>query len=265
VRIRLNRYEGQILACDNVRKLHFSALHKRRPIFARISSWSAHARLDEGIVKSIKHIVTVSCERCTRIGLLMLTVGWIVGIGAGLCALWSYAHDPGLQDESPADWPLSSQLRRPADKPVLVFFAHPRCPCTRASIRELERLLARVTGKVQAHVVFTQPASADDQWSDTDLQRSAAAIMGVNVFRDAGGVETDLFRARTSGLALLYSDSGSLLFHGGITPSRGHEGDNDGAASLIAAILDKGSRVQRTNVYGCPLQAPDTTQGNLSR
>jgi len=74
---------------------------------------------------------------------------------------------------------------------------------------------------------------------------------------DQGGIECEKFRAQTSGLTLLYSVTGELLFQGGITPSRGHEGDNDGTAALEAILLKQQTQVRQTSVFGCPLQTPD--------
>ena len=54
-------------------------------------------------------------------------------------------------------WPESSRLRRVSDKHHLVMFAHPRCPCTRASIGELALIMARVHGRLTADVLFVKP------------------------------------------------------------------------------------------------------------
>ncbi len=186
------------------------------------------------------------------------TLAWAVAVSAGLFVLWRYAHDPGERTASPARWPQASRIPRPADRPVLLFFAHPRCPCTRASLRELERLTARLAGQLETRVVFRDWSELADGWRWTDLRGSADAIPGVQVVADPGGVESELFRARTSGLALLYSNTGVLLFQGGITPSRGHEGYNDGVAALEAILQKEAAPVRQTPVFGCPLQIPDS-------
>lgn len=111
--------------------------------------------------------------------------------------------------------------------------------------------------QVDAHVVFLKPPEIDEDWFQTDLRRQAEAIRGAHVFCDQEGLESERFRARTSGLALLYSDSGVLLFQGGITPARGHEGGNDGIAAVEAILRNDGTRVRQTPVFGCPLQMPD--------
>ena len=43
------------------------------------------------------------------------------------------------------------------------------------------------------------------------------------------------------------------MFHGGITTLRGHEGDNDGAAAIVALLTTGKSTVIRTPVFGCSI------------
>jgi hypothetical protein len=75
------------------------------------------------------------------------------------------------------------------------------------------------------------------------------------VVADDGGVESQRFGALSSGQALLYGADGRLLFAGGITESRGHQGDNAGESAIAALVLGAGRSGQSssTPVYGCPL------------
>ena len=75
---------------------------------------------------------------------------------------------------------------------------------------------------------------------------------GVEIRVDQGGAEARRFGVATSGHVCLFSAEGELKFSGGITPSRGHEGDNRGIAALKALLV--GGQADATNrVYGCPL------------
>jgi len=139
------------------------------------------------------------------------------------------------------------------------MFAHPRCPCTRASINELAVLMAQCEGKLNAHVAFFQPDDAKSDWSQTDLWFSASRIPDVEVFADEEGSEARRFGAATSGQVLLYDSDGELLFQGGITSARGHAGDNVGRSSIVR-LLGKTRRPIRERsssteapVFGCPL------------
>jgi hypothetical protein len=70
---------------------------------------------------------------------------------------------------------------------------------------------------------------------------------------DDAGVEAARFGAATSGTVLLYDGSGHLLFNGGITESRGHEGFSAGREMLAHLLAQPGHEMKHTAVYGCPL------------
>jgi hypothetical protein len=112
--------------------------------------------------------------------------------------------------------------------------------------------------------LFFQPRSADKEWAQTDLWRSAAEIAGVTCLADVDGIEQQRFGARTSGEVFLYDTSGQLLFHGGITASRGHAGDNAGRDALEEMLLRHERFLAETPIFGCELQAkcvlPDSKQ-----
>jgi hypothetical protein len=150
-------------------------------------------------------------------------------------------------------FPRSSAVRLVSDKPTLVLFAHPHCPCTRASLHELDGLLAETQNRVSVTVVFTIPDGVPGDWEQGDLWNSAKSIPGLRVIRDQGGVEAHRFDVEGSGHVLLYAPSGKLLFSGGITASRGHEGSNMGRSAIVSFILDGHSPVSHTPVFGCSL------------
>lgn len=79
------------------------------------------------------------------------------------------------------------------------------------------------------------------------------------VERDLDGAQAKLFKAGTSGEVFVYSPAGQLLFHGGLTPSRGHEGDSVGTQSLMEIARVGLSRVKEAAVFGCTL-FQETTQ-----
>ncbi len=165
----------------------------------------------------------------------------------------SYESAPGSVGVVKPAWPTASKIPAPKERPVLVMVAHPRCPCTDASMEELSKIMAHIQGKVSAYVVFLKPNGASSAWEDTELRRSAAKIPGVTVLSDNDGTEARRFGAETSGHAFLYDRDGRLLFSGGITQSRGHSGDNAGESAIISFINNH--RADRTNafVFGCPL------------
>ncbi|MEY2520218.1 MAG: hypothetical protein QOF24_1977 [Verrucomicrobiota bacterium] len=164
-----------------------------------------------------------------------------------------YESTPGPVGVVSHIWPSTSTIHRTAGRPTLVMLAHPRCPCTRASVGELAQIMAESQGKLSAYVLFMKPSGSGTEWDQTDLCRSAAEIPGVTVVSDADGIEARRFGAETSGHTFLFSADGRLLFSGGITASRGHAGGNAGESAVLAAINDASPKAARTMVFGCAL------------
>jgi hypothetical protein len=189
---------------------------------------------------------------------------WMAAAAAGTATLWRYAMAPGAAGSAPERWPEASRLPRPADQAVLVMLAHPHCPCSRASVHELSRLMTRAQGKLTAHVLLVLPQGVGESWAQSDLRASAEAIPGVSVRLDPAGAEAQRFGALTSGQAVLYDRDGVLRFSGGITAGRGHQGDNAGRSAILAALEDPGLARAGAPVFGCALTAKATakdTQG----
>jgi hypothetical protein len=189
--------------------------------------------------------------------LILLVTGalWLLMIGTGTGFLWNYESTPGTSAAAPDRWPADSRIRRATDRATLVMLAHPHCPCTRASIGELSRLMTQAQGRVTAYVLFIKPANFSTDWEKTDLWASAAAIPGVYVLVDNEGVEAGRFRSATSGQTLLYDADGKLIFSGGITSARGHAGDNEGRAAIVSLLTTDEAVRNETPVFGCPLFA----------
>ena len=183
---------------------------------------------------------------------------WLSAAIIGVVYLARYENTPAEKNVSyPRVFPAESHIERSAELPTLIFFAHPKCPCTRASLRELARLMTDVNGKLRAVVVFSKPKDAGEEWAATDLRASAEAIPNVRVLIDEAESETRIFNAQTSGLALLYDRDGNLRFDGGITASRGHEGDNAGRRAVFEIVTKEASETEETAVFGCPLRKKD--------
>jgi len=194
----------------------------------------------------------------------MTLVLWLAVVVGGTILMSRYANTPGVAGPAPKAWPLASQIPFDASRPTLVMFAHPRCPCTQASLGELEVLLARVPDAVNVRVVFLKPAETDTNWEKAALWRRASAIPGVSVYTDHAGIEARRFHAGTSGQTLLYDRSGALRFQGGITLSRGHAGDNPGRSALEEILRAGHSNQIETPVFGCSLFEADCKQGEIA-
>src|SRR5437764_1303219 len=89
---------------------------------------------------------------------------WLLTIGAGGLATYRYQATPGRIGRACARWPADAFIPLDPKKMTLIMFAHPKCPCTRASVEELNRILARTEGTVVAHVVFMKPEEVAADW-----------------------------------------------------------------------------------------------------
>ena len=191
--------------------------------------------------------------------LAISAAGWACAVAAGLAMMVRYENTPGDSERTPPDWPASSRIARPGGHPSLVLFAHPHCPCTRATMGELARIMARCEGKLDASVVFFYPGNSAPEWKQTTLWREAAAIPGVRVLEDKDGREALRFGAETSGQTMLYDAGGHLLFSGGITASRGHSGDNAGNDAIVSLVNSGRADRKSTPVFGCSLRDSKVT------
>jgi hypothetical protein len=197
-------------------------------------------------------------------GVKAMAVAWLMVVVGVMGALVRYSASPGGSGAVPRHWPTESGIAFDAGRLNLLIFAHPHCPCTRATLGELETLMADCPGKFSVQVWFIRPEDGSGDWADTGLWRKAAGIPGVVARSDVGMEEARRFGAETSGQALLYDRSGKLLFQGGITGARGHAGENAGRGALVALSEKRFAREIHTPVFGCPLFAADCQQGEAA-
>ncbi|WP_143544020.1 hypothetical protein [Rhodopirellula sp. MGV] len=197
-----------------------------------------------------------------------IIVCWAAVVLLGWVAISRYEFsttDRGLAG-SQLTWPESSSIPRSGESNTLLFFIHPLCPCTNASLHELERVIDRADlarFPVSIVVVASVPKRSGRDWANTEIIRSALQLPNSQLHLDYGGIESNRFAADVSGTTLLYSRDGNQLFAGGITISRGHEGDNVGASRLVAA-LNQPQTIESTltPVFGCQLcgEVPGPTE-----
>jgi hypothetical protein len=146
---------------------------------------------------------------------------WVIAVGFGIRALYAYSTEPGSQATAPALWPEESKLAAPSGRPSIVMFVHPECPCTRASLAELQEIANHVGDRASISI------SSDD-------------------------LEAARFGAKTSGHVVVYDAFGIRRYSGGITGSRGHVGDNVGRR-LVEQIIDGAPGDLTHAVFGCAL------------
>jgi hypothetical protein len=203
----------------------------------------------------MKHLNS-KCFDLQFLAKIVLIVAWISASCGGIALLELYANSAGTTLKAPGHWPAESHLPLSEQSATLVLFAHPRCPCTRATLGELERIVARFHGSFTPWVVFLKPEGVAEDWDQTGLRRMAEAIPSVQIVSDRGGNLARQFQATTSGETFLYSNSGELLYQGGITASRGHAGENTGRTAIETCLAHSTPQCRQTPVFGCPIALP---------
>jgi hypothetical protein len=148
-------------------------------------------------------------------------------------------------------------LPRQAGYSQLVVFIHPLCPCSNATLAELERMLAPGStahaASFQIIVAIVTPRQADAEWTDSSLVERFRNLHGAQVVFDAGGEEAERFGAVTSGTILYFDAAGQRRYSGGITQSRGHEGDNPGQLAVARLLSGNEPTGESLPPFGCRL------------
>lgn len=189
----------------------------------------------------------------------LASVTWLAVMLAGMGALAAYSTSAGEAGQTPASWP--GQL---GDRPrgwTLALAVHPRCPCTEASIRQLQRTFAMLEPppSVVAAVYEPPPGEARaEAWPrEPDAADRLRSTLGARIVRDPGGEVALAFGGFTSGHAVLFDPEGDARFRGGVTPSRSHTGPNTGTAAIRALLRGERPPAASAPVYGCPLRDRD--------
>ncbi len=199
---------------------------------------------------------------------------WGVVLIAGTFALANYSSAPGNRLESrPTSekyeaqerisldkWPTSSVISAVLERPTLLIFLHPRCPCSRASLRELASVLSNSEISPRVIALFYCPKGEPDSWAHTDLWSSMEKVSDCTLYVDRDGEEAFKFGAMTSGHLMFYATNGSRSFSGGITCGRGHEGESP-AKQALTNILN-GHKTPQIDfpVFGCAIISRPTTR-----
>ncbi len=167
----------------------------------------------------------------------------------GFALLVRHETTPGVSAKAPA------RIDQKSERPRLMLFLHPECPCSRATVSELSRLMTDCKDRLETTAYVYSPHEMPADWAKGSLYRQVQGIPHVKVELDRDGERARQFGAQTSGQVLLYSSKGTLVFSGGITPGRAHEGDNDGCDAIAEYLKNGKAPTSRTPVYGCALGA----------
>lgn len=177
---------------------------------------------------------------------------WVSVVLLGFYRLTAYELRKSPAIRAPRTWPADSGLPHSASRATLLIFLHPKCPCSRATLDELGRLLYEHPD-VEATAVFVRPDDVPEAWEKSELWQEADRIVGLNKHVDEGGREARRFDVTASGQTLIYSPDGHLAFEGGLTASRGHYGQNAASDAALGALEAAPATPLEFPTYGCPL------------
>jgi len=181
---------------------------------------------------------------------LVPVVVWIVLIGIGMVKVGGWIGTPGRSGPVRDHWPLGTTLVQRSGRPTLILFAHPMCPCLKATRTELERVLLEIPTPLDLVIEVFSPAEGGFTWSPETL---CGSLKHPRLILDPDGSDALRFGVRISGHVLLYGEEGGLIFSGGITSGRGEVGPNPAMDALRCCLLGKSNAVTVWPVFGCPI------------
>jgi hypothetical protein len=124
----------------------------------------------------------------------------------------------------------------------------------------LASIAASYRDRFAAHAILYRPDSPSKDWDRAEAAATdMAPLPGLRRWSDQGGWLGRQFGVETSGHVLLFDLDGELLFEGGITPSRGHRGENPGLEALVAHIERREIVPGPSPIFGCPILEPLST------
>ena len=194
-----------------------------------------------------------------RLALLLMFSLWLGLIGGGYAWLLRYSFAAGKASTAPRAIPRAVASLVPSGRPQLLLALHPRCPCSRATVSELARILSQAPNASDVTVLMYKPADEPDSWMDGALLDKCRR-MNCLIRPDPDGRLAVSLGSLTSGGVALYDANGRLRYQGGITAARGHEGDNAGERAVIAILQGSRARQKSMPVFGCPIQQEPTQQ-----
>ena len=150
-----------------------------------------------------------------RLATVTATVIWGLTVGIGYLALQLHGASPGQGGRVVELWPDQSRIPLTSGWPTLVIAAHPLCPCTRATVAELTRVLTRCAGKVEVYILILLPERAGHDWGPTDGLRRLGTMPGVHLIDDPGGEEAARFAPGLPVLLHCTLQTGGSIFAAG--------------------------------------------------
>lgn len=200
--------------------------------------------------------VVEQADRLSQVKLKRVVFAWAVLVLLGYGSMVFYSTAPAKSAVAVGKFPANSALSL-GNSLTLITFLHPQCPCSRATVSELEGLLAQrnLSGSLRAYVLVSKPSGCSEAFVRGAVVDSLAHLRDVQVLIDNDDVESQRFGAKASGQTLLFDRNGKCIFSGGITAARGEVGANVGVDALRQYLAGGRASICKTPVFGCSLES----------
>ena len=182
--------------------------------------------------------------------IMLLVTGGLV-LSALVMGFYQFALKSG-DHQAIAAWQDNLDLPLIEPGPNLVMFLHPRCGCSLASLKELKQLVDRSPADLKVTLVIMKYEQVPDA-DEKDFQEGLKGIRGARILRDPAGNMAKNLGAMTSGITYLVANDRKIIFQGGLTPSRGHEGETIGQAFILDWLRTRREATVLEKVFGCGL------------
>lgn len=182
----------------------------------------------------------------------LLTALWAIAIAIGFFSMVKYENTASNVYHHPQTLPETFSSQDSCN--VLIMALHPHCPCSRASLGELQRLQGKTGNAARLIVLVYVPEEQNQVWAE-GLSIAQLNRLDAEILYDSGGLVCRELGLNTSGETLFYNTRGKLLFSGGITASRGHAGANYGITYIQNALIHQTVDPSETPVFGCSISS----------
>ncbi len=194
---------------------------------------------------------------------------WLSGTASGFFLLGAYHVRPGQPGKPLVRWPEGCPVRLDPDRPTLLIFLHPRCPCSRASVAELASIAASYRGRFAAHAILYRPEGPSEDWDQAEAAATdEASIPGLRRWTDRSGRWATDSGSRRLGRVLADPRPWmERLLREAASPLRAAIGGGISASkpwSNASSERDVEPRVKL--IFGCPILDPaSTSRAELTR
>ncbi len=194
--------------------------------------------------------------RFSRYSAYLPLFAWGLLCLSGFSLLAAYVNNPGPQADP--DEAVAGEVSSLEGGAQVFMFIHPKCPCSKAGLVELQEVVQRAEGQIgelRFYVAVSDPESSGN-WREEGLISQLQGWGGnSSVYFDCNGETARRYGALTSGHVVAFNANGEQIFTGGITGSRGHRGANRGRSALVSALTDPPHQPVTSLVFGCQIQS----------